>query len=128
EDPRRDPDGGLRARVGPGEPGQPCRLPRDAQARSRPSHRGGGEASARDDELDQAAPDGLRRPRGREGASMKVAREGWPFVAVPGVIALGLMLVGRRRLATPFAAASLASVGFFRDPDRTPPAVPDAVL
>jgi phosphatidylserine decarboxylase len=59
---------------------------------------------------------------------MKVAREGWPFVAVPGLIALGLLVVGRRRLATPFAAASLASLGFFRDPDRTAPAVPDAVL
>jgi len=59
---------------------------------------------------------------------MKVAREGWPFVAVPGVIAVGLLVVGRRRLATPFAAASLASLGFFRDPDRTPPAVVDAVL
>src|SRR5438876_981817 len=59
---------------------------------------------------------------------MKVAREGWPFVAVPGVIAVGLLVLGRRRLATPFAAASLASLGFFRDPDRTPPAVADAVL
>jgi len=59
---------------------------------------------------------------------LKIAKEGWPFVGVPGVIALGLLVLGRRRLAAPFAAASLASLGFFRDPDRRPPAVADAVL
>jgi phosphatidylserine decarboxylase len=47
-----------------------------------------------------------------------VAREGWPYIAVPGAVALALALSGRRRLAAPFAAASLASLGFFRDPER----------
>ena len=59
---------------------------------------------------------------------MKIAREGWPFVAVPGAIALALLAAGRPRSAAPFALASLASLGFFRDPDRTAPVLADAVL
>jgi phosphatidylserine decarboxylase len=57
-----------------------------------------------------------------------VAREGWPFIAVPGALALGLALAGRRGLALPFGAAALASLGFFRDPERAIPTVPNAVL
>ena len=59
---------------------------------------------------------------------LPIAREGWPFVAIPGAIALGLALVGRRRLALPFAAAAVASAGFFRDPDRAISAVLNGVL
>ncbi len=47
-----------------------------------------------------------------------LAREGWPFVAVPAALAAGLFVSRRRRLALPFAAATLASLGFFRDPER----------
>ncbi len=54
-------------------------------------------------------------------ARIPVAREGWPFVIVPAVVALGLTLAGRRRLALPFWAASAASLGFFRDPERALP-------
>ena len=57
-----------------------------------------------------------------------VAREGWPFVLGPAVIAAGLALLGRRKTALPFAAAALASLGFFRDPERVVPAVAHAVL
>jgi phosphatidylserine decarboxylase len=57
-----------------------------------------------------------------------IAREGWPFIAIPGAIALGLALLGRRRLALPFAAAAAASAGFFRDPERAIPAVVNGVL
>jgi phosphatidylserine decarboxylase len=57
-----------------------------------------------------------------------VAREGWPFIAVPGAIALGLALLGRRRLAVPFAAAAAAAAGFFRDPERAIPVVANGVL
>jgi phosphatidylserine decarboxylase len=60
--------------------------------------------------------------------AIKIAREGWPFIAVPGAIALALLLRGRKWSAAPFALASLASAGFFRDPDRTPPDVEGAVL
>jgi phosphatidylserine decarboxylase len=59
---------------------------------------------------------------------LPIAREGWPFIAVPGAIALGLALLGRRRLALPFAAAAAASAGFFRDPERDIPAVANGVL
>lgn len=57
-----------------------------------------------------------------------VAREGWPFIAVPAAVAALLALTGRRRLALPFAAASLASLGFFRDPERSVPAGVGMVL
>ncbi len=59
---------------------------------------------------------------------LPIAREGWPFVIVPGVMAAALALVGRRRLALPFAAAAVASLGFFRDPERAVPAIGNAVL
>ena len=61
-------------------------------------------------------------------SKVPVAREGWPFIAIPGAIALGLALLGRRRLALPFAAVAAASAGFFRDPERAIPAVANGVL
>jgi len=57
-----------------------------------------------------------------------LAPEGWPFVAIPAGIAALLTLAGRRGLAAPFAAASLASLGFFRDPEREVPSIPGGVL
>lgn len=57
-----------------------------------------------------------------------VAREGWPFILGPAVVAGGLWLAGGRRLALPFAAASLASLGFFRDPERAVPAVGTSMI
>src|SRR5439155_1604086 len=120
DDPRRDPVRSVRARVGAGEPGQPRRVPRDAAARRRAPDRGGRQAPARDDGVDQAAPNGMM-------AKLLVAREGWPFIAIPAAIAPGLALTGRRALAVPFAAASLGSLGFFRDPGRETPGIPGAV-
>jgi phosphatidylserine decarboxylase len=57
-----------------------------------------------------------------------VAREGWPFVLGSALAAAALFLTGRRRLALPFAAASLASLGFFRDPEREVPVLARGVL
>jgi phosphatidylserine decarboxylase len=57
-----------------------------------------------------------------------LAPEGWPFVATPAGIAALLALAGRRGLSVPFAAASLASLGFFRDPEREVPSIPGGVL
>jgi phosphatidylserine decarboxylase len=59
---------------------------------------------------------------------LPVAREGWPFILGSAAIAVGLRLAGHRRLALPFWAASLASLGFFRDPEREIPAVVNGVL
>jgi phosphatidylserine decarboxylase len=59
---------------------------------------------------------------------LPIAKEGWPFIAVPGAIALGLALLGRRRLALPFAAAAMASAGFYRDPERAIPSVAGGLL
>ena len=59
---------------------------------------------------------------------LPIAREGWPFIVGSAVVAAGLTLTGRRRLALPFWAASLASLGFFRDPEREIPAVANGVL
>ncbi len=59
---------------------------------------------------------------------LPIAREGWPFIAVPGALVLGLALLGRRRLALPFAAAAAAAGGVFRDPDRAVPMVLNGVL
>ena len=61
-------------------------------------------------------------------SKLPIAKEGWPFIAVPGAIALGLALLGHRRLALPFAAAAAASAGFFRDPERPIPIVANGVL
>jgi hypothetical protein len=52
---------------------------------------------------------------------LPIAKEGWPFIAVPGAIALGLALLGRRRLALPFAAAAVASVGSIAIPSAPSP-------
>jgi phosphatidylserine decarboxylase len=59
---------------------------------------------------------------------LPVAREGWPFIVAPAVVAAGLLATGHRRLAAPFTAAALAALGFFRDPERSVPRIPNAVL
>ena len=61
-------------------------------------------------------------------SKLPIAKEGWPFIAIPGALALALALLGRRRLALPFAAAAAASAGFFRDPERAIPLVANGVL
>lgn len=61
-------------------------------------------------------------------AKIPVAREGWPFIIGPALAAAGLTLLGHRRLALPFWAASAASLGFFRDPERAVPAVTRGAL
>jgi phosphatidylserine decarboxylase len=57
-----------------------------------------------------------------------VAREGWPFVLVPGALAALLAARGRGRWALPLAAVSMASLGFFRDPERITPVAAHGVI
>jgi phosphatidylserine decarboxylase len=61
-------------------------------------------------------------------AKLPIAREGWPFILTPGIVAAVLALTGHKRLAAACAAASLVSAGFFRDPERDVPSVPGGVL
>ncbi|HEY7365061.1 MAG TPA: phosphatidylserine decarboxylase [Methylomirabilota bacterium] len=68
----------------------------------------------------------MAKKKGRK--RIPIAREGWPFVVGPAAVAAGLWLTGHRRLAAPFAAASLASLGFFRDPEREIAASANTVL
>jgi phosphatidylserine decarboxylase len=57
-----------------------------------------------------------------------VAPEGWPFIFPPAALACILGWTGWWPAAAVFAALTLAFLGFFRDPERTPPDVPGAVL
>lgn len=57
-----------------------------------------------------------------------VAAEGWPFIFPPAAAACILGWMGWRPAAAALGAVALGCLGFFRDPDRTAPAVPGAVL
>ena len=57
-----------------------------------------------------------------------IAREGWPFVAIAAVVALGLSFSGLWLLALLAWLALLFVVQFFRDPPRDVPREPNAVL
>jgi phosphatidylserine decarboxylase len=57
-----------------------------------------------------------------------VAREGWPFIFPPAAAACILALAGRRATAIPLAVAAGAFLGFFRDPERTTPRMPGALV
>ena len=57
-----------------------------------------------------------------------VAAEGWPFILPPAAAACIMAVMGWAGAATVFAVVTLAFLGFFRDPDRTAPDLPGAVL
>ena len=57
-----------------------------------------------------------------------VAAEGLPFIFPPAVAACILAWMGWPAVAGILAAVALAFLAFFRDPERTAPALPGAVL
>jgi phosphatidylserine decarboxylase len=57
-----------------------------------------------------------------------VAAEGWPFIFPPAAAACILGWMGWWPPAAALGAVALCSLGFFRDPERTPPSVAGAVL
>ena len=57
-----------------------------------------------------------------------VAAEGWPFIFPPAAAACILGWMDWWPAAAALGAVALCCLGFFRDPDRTAPAVPGAVL
>jgi phosphatidylserine decarboxylase len=79
--------------------------------------------------VDQAAAHVTGLPAGSESRlRIPIAREGWPFVLAPAAIAGLLGAMGRRGPALAFGLAAAAFAGFFRDPDRSAPHVPGALL
>ncbi|MFQ5829145.1 MAG: phosphatidylserine decarboxylase family protein [Candidatus Methylomirabilia bacterium] len=59
---------------------------------------------------------------------LPVAPEGWPVVLVPAGAALVLSFAGWRGAGAVLWVAAVACVGFFRDPERTPPDRPGVVV
>lgn len=59
---------------------------------------------------------------------MPVAPEGWPFILPSAAAACIMAAMGWWAAAAIFAAAGLACLGFFRDPERTVPELTGAVL
>jgi len=57
-----------------------------------------------------------------------VAAEGWPFILPPASVACILAWIGWWPAAAVLGLVSLACLGFFRDPERTPPGAPGVVL
>src|SRR5215468_7840381 len=57
-----------------------------------------------------------------------VAPEGWPFILVPAVVACILALFSWWPAAVGVGIVALACLGFFRDPERTPPSGAGLVL
>ena len=57
-----------------------------------------------------------------------VAAEGWPFILPPAAAACIMAAMGWVGAAAGFAVLALAFLAFFRDPDRTAPDLPGAVL
>ena len=57
-----------------------------------------------------------------------IAPEGWPFIFPPAAAACILVLVGWWAAAVVFLVAAAAFAAFFRDPERTTPHLPGALL
>jgi len=57
-----------------------------------------------------------------------VAAEGWPFILPAAAAACILAWIGWWPAASALGLVALACLGFFRDPERTPPAAPGIVL
>ena len=57
-----------------------------------------------------------------------VAPEGWPFILPPAAAACIMAVMGWVAAAVVFGVVAAAFLGFFRDPERTVPDLPGAVL
>lgn len=62
------------------------------------------------------------------GRLLPIAPEGWPFILVPLALALFLGWAGWVKAAALLGVVTALMVVFFRDPERTPPAVSGAIL
>src|SRR5262249_52957939 len=68
-----------------------------------------------------SAPCGGEILRRRAGDTMRIAREGWPYILSPLVAAAALAALHLPWLAAAFAVLGLFVAFFFRDPERAVP-------
>jgi phosphatidylserine decarboxylase len=61
-------------------------------------------------------------------AGFVIAKEGYPFIFAPAFTTVVLVVLGLTLPALLFAALTLFVCFFFRDPDRTAPPDPDAIV
>jgi phosphatidylserine decarboxylase len=59
---------------------------------------------------------------------MRIAREGYPFILTSAFLALLALAVGWKWIGVAIGFLSLVFVGFFRDPERRPPAGEGLIL
>ncbi|MEP6635212.1 MAG: phosphatidylserine decarboxylase family protein [Acidobacteriota bacterium] len=59
---------------------------------------------------------------------MSIAREGWPYILAPLILAIVLVALGYWYVALAFVLIALFMAYFFRDPKRDPPQDSDAVV
>jgi phosphatidylserine decarboxylase len=59
---------------------------------------------------------------------MRVAKEGYPIIAIPALLTIIALLLGWNWAAALFVIVTLAVGGFFRDPERIPPLGSDLIL
>ena len=59
---------------------------------------------------------------------MRIAREGFIYIAIPAVIAAILLVLNYWVVAIPFVIIFAFMTFFFRDPRRQPPAEPDVIV
>ena len=59
---------------------------------------------------------------------MRIAREGFIYIAIPAVIAAMLLVLNYWIVAIPFVIIFAFMIFFFRDPRRQPPVEPDVIV
>ena len=59
---------------------------------------------------------------------MKIAKEGYPIIAIPALLTIIALLLGWNWAAAVLVIVTLAVAAFFRDPERIPPLGSDLIL
>jgi phosphatidylserine decarboxylase len=59
---------------------------------------------------------------------MRIAKEGYPIIAIPALLTVIALLLGWKWAAAVFTIVTLAVTAFFRDPERIPPLGSDLIL
>jgi phosphatidylserine decarboxylase len=68
------------------------------------------------------------RDNGEDKLQLSIAREGLPYILIPAMILIPLLVLGYWYAAIPVALITAFMVYFFRDPQREPPHDPQVVV